>query len=516
MFLPKRTGLYVFLACRWALLLIGLLMYARNHSVTPELLLTAVLFQTMYSLVHSRNIKGTILLTVAVMDVCFSMFLISQTGGLSSPILVYSFTGLVMFKREVTWRVYYSLILMYVVLVPLLFSSTSTLSMYEYLRKHLDYSFIALVFFISMGTVHYGIKVVRKEYRKLVMIYAYNPYAASAKNQGAIPYSEAVLKEVLNEREVILCLADMSESEKAQSWRQTYFANYLKQNMPYSFKMYADLPSPTGEVLPFYIETLKDRMGNMYGWLLVKAGKDELTVLHKMYIRFVLIRLESDQFVRGELAQATELAVAKERDTIAQNIHDGITQELFFISIQLFQLKQSLPSDTREKILPSVIEVEKKVKESHRDMRQFITELKDEKRKINLHHAIEKLLHRVTEHTDVKPSFEKNGWIANEQLAIEEAIYHLIEEAANNVIKHAQARHIYVRMEVTSVQWSITIRDDGLGMKLSEGNTRGRYGLGGMENRIKSLNGSISFHSELGTGTTITAYIPRERSIAYV
>ncbi|NOU64122.1 hypothetical protein GC096_08805 [Paenibacillus sp. LMG 31461] len=515
MFLQRKTGLYVFLAFRWALLLIGLLMYAKNNPVTPELVLTAVLFQTLYSFAQIRNLPKAKLLT-AIIDVCFSIYLISQTGGLSSPVLVYSFAGLITFKRFVTWNVYYSIILLYSLLTPLLFSSAASLSMHEYMIKHLNYSFVVLIFFICMGTIHYGIKVVRNEYRKLMLVYATSSYAASAKNQGVIPYSEGVLKKVLDDREVILCLVGASDSEKLQSWRQTYYTNYLKQNRPYSFKVYADVPSPTGEVLPFYIETLKDRQGNIYGWLLVQAGKDELTVLHKLYIHFLLIRLEADQFVKGELAQAAETAIGKERDIIAQNIHDGIAQELFFISIQLFQLKQSLPANTREETLPFVMEVEKKVKESHRDIRRFIIELKDEKRKINLHHAIEKLLQRVTEHTEVKPTFEKIGWVAHEQLDIEEAIYHLVEEAANNVIKHAQAKHIYVEIEVTSVQWAITIRDDGVGMKSSNGNSGGSYGLGGMENRIKSLNGAISFHSEPGKGTTIMAYIPRERSMAYV
>ncbi|MDR6554227.1 sensor histidine kinase [Paenibacillus qinlingensis] len=516
MFFQKRTGIYVFLACRWTLLLIGLLLYVRDHLVPQEFLLMAVLFQTLYSLVHTRQMPRSIGIGATVMDLCFTMYLLNHTGGPSSPFLVYSFTGLVTIKRHVTWRVFYSVILGYLVLIPLLFSSVSSTSMYVYLRKHLDYSVIALIFMLCVGTVHYGVKVVHKEYRKLARIYASSPYAASAKHQGVVPYLESVLKKVLDDRDVILCLTAVREPEKVRGWRQTYFLNYLKQNMPPSHKMYANVPSPTGEVLPFYIETLRDRLGNMYGWLLVNADKEELSFLHHMYIRFLLIRLEADYFVRGELVNAAEKAVAKERDTIAQNIHDGITQELFFISIQLFQLKQSLPAGVRDEILPHVVEIEKKVKESHREMRQFIIELKDEKRKINLHHAIEKLLHRVTEHTEVQPTFEKNGWIAHEQLEIEEAIYHLVEEATNNVIKHAQAKHIDVQIEVTSVQWAITIRDDGMGMNLSEENLQGRYGLGGMENRIKSLNGSLSFHSELGRGTTITAYIPRERRLAYV
>lgn len=515
MFLQKKTGLYVFLAFRWALLLIGLFLYARNNPITPGLVLIAVLFQTLFSFAQIRNVKKLRLLT-AIIDICFSLYVISQTGGLSSPVLIYSFAGLLTFKRFVTWHVYYAIIFLYSLLVPLLFTSADSLSMTGYLIKHFNYSLVVLLFFLSTGMTHYGIKVVRQEYRKLMMVYGSSSFAASVKNQGIISYSEGILKRVLDDREVILCLAGVSDSEKPRSWRQTYYTNYLIQNRPYGFKLYTDVLSPTGEVVPFYIETLKDREGTIYGWLLVQAGKDELTVLHKLYIHFILIRLEADHFVKGELAHAAETAVAKERDSIAQNIHDGIAQELFFISIQLFQLKQSLPADTREATLPFVLEVEKKVKESHRDIRQYIMELKDEKRKINLHHAIEKLLQRVTAHTEVKPTFEKIGWIAHEKLDIEEAIYHLVEEAANNVIKHAQAKHIYVQIEVTSVQWAVTIRDDGMGMRLSKGNPGVRYGLGGMENRIKSLNGAISFHSEPGKGTTITAYIPRERSMAYV
>lgn len=99
---------------------------------------------------------------------------------------------------------------------------------------------------------------------------------------------------------------------------------------------------------------------------------------------------------------------------------------------------------------------------------------------------------------------------------LEGAIYHLVEEAANNVIKHAKAKHLHVTIEVTSVQWTVTIKDDGIGMKSVDRHQEGRFGLGGMESRIRALNGTISFQSEEAVGTTVTACIPRERSIAYV
>lgn len=517
MSLSNKSGLYVFFGGRWVLLLMGLLIYTKSGSVTPGLLLAAVLFHTAYSLLYLFKMGKNAAVAASAVDIGFGVYLLWLTGGLSSPFLIYCFTGLLMLKRFVTWRRYYAITLSYALFLPMIFAATSERPAYIYLLNHFDYSFIVLGYFCLISFAHYTIQIVRKQYRKLVMIYSSRFMARQPRNQGSIPYLEGLLKKILDEREVILCMESDRQNEKVHSWKHTYFTNYMKQNVSLNGqRMYAKLPSPTGELESLYIQTLLDRSGESYGWLLVKAEKNELSILHKIYIQFILMRLEAIHFSDEELLEAEEAAVAIERGTIAQNIHDGITQELFFISIQLFQLKNALPVHAREEMLPYVTEIEKKVKESHRNIRQFIIELKDEKRTVNLHYAIDKLLHRITENTGVKPIFEHIGWVSQEQVDIEGAIYHLVEEAANNVIKHAKAKHLHVTIEVTSVQWMVRIKDDGIGIKTVDRHQEGRFGLGGMEGRIRALNGTISFQSEEAAGTTVIAFIPRERSTAYV
>lgn len=517
MVLSNKSSLYGFFGGRWVLLLVGLLIYTKSGNVTPGLLLAAVLFHTAYSLSYLFKMGQKAAITASAVDIGFGTYLLWLTGGLSSPFLIYCFTGLLMVKRFVTWRRYYTISFGYALFLPMIFAATSEHAAYMYLLNHFDYSFIVLGYFCLISFAHYTIQAVRKQYRKLVMIYSSRFMARQPRNQGSIPYLEGLLKKVLDEREVILCMESDRQNEKVHSWKHTYFTNYMKQNASMKGqRMYAKLPSPTGELESLYIQILLNRSGESYGWLLVKAEKNELSILHKIYIQFILMRLEAIHFSDEELREAEEAAVAIERNMIAQNIHDGITQELFFISIQLFQLKNALPAHAREEMLPYVTEVEKKVKESHRNIRQFIIELKDEKRTINLHYAIDKLLHRMTENTGVKPIFEHIGWVSQEQVDIEGAIYHLVEEAANNVIKHAKAKHIHVTIEVTSVQWTVMIKDDGIGMKTVDKHQEGRLGLGGMEGRIRALNGTISFQSGEAAGTTVTACIPRERSTAYV
>ncbi|MDD9270939.1 sensor histidine kinase [Paenibacillus sp. GCM10023248] len=517
MFLLNRTSLYVFFGCRWVLLLMGLLIYTKSGSVTPGLLLSAVLVQTLYSLLFLNRSRPITAAAASAGDMVFGSYLLWLTGGLSSPFMIYCFTGLLMVKRFSSWRTFYGISLSYALLLPVIFALAGEGPAYKYMLNHFDYSFFVLAFFCALSLVQYLFNDLRKQMRKLVLIYSSRLADRQPHMQGTIPYMEGLLKQILDDREVILCVANEGRYEnKVQSWKHTYFTNYLMQNRPQRQKLYTKLPSPTGEAASFYILTLLDRTRESYGWLMVKSEKNELSVLHKIYIQFLLMKLEAIHFNDQQLLDAEETAIAIERNTIAQNIHDGITQELFFISIQLFQLKNAIPAHARNEVLPYVADIEKKVKESHRDIRQFITELKNEKRKFNLHHAIDKLLQRITEHTDVKPVFENVGWVAQEQLDIEEAIYHLVEEAANNVMKHACAKQLYVKIEVTSVQWTITVKDDGIGMRNAEVHGQGRFGLGGMESRIRALNGAISFQSEVGAGTTVKAYIPRERSIAYV
>jgi signal transduction histidine kinase len=517
MSLHYRTMTSLFFSSRWILLFMGLLIYLKEDSIPPELLLMAVLFQTIYSLLYVNQPTVRVAILAISMDLGFVIFLLWSTGGLSSPFLVYGLSGLWMVKKYVNWKTYYSLSLCYIISLPIVFALESIpVPMDIYLLAHLDYGIYVFAFYCTVAFLHYSLYNMTMQFRKLVTIYSSRHIPVQSMQQKTIQYLEELLQKVLDQRDVLICISTPGQYEKVQSWNHMYFTNYLKQNPPHNRRSYGTLPSLTGERVPLYIQTLYDHNNNKVGWLLVKVGKNELSVLHKIYIQLILMKFQAYAFINEERRQAEENAVAVERDMIAQNLHDGIAQELFFISIQLFQLKNVLTPEARQEALPYLTGIEKKVKESHRDIRQFIIQLKDEKRKFNLHNAIEKLLNRVTEHTEVKPLFENVGWIPYEHLEIEETIYRLVEEAAYNVIKHAKAKHIHVKIEVTSVQWTITIKDDGVGMKNMEIHSEGKFGMSGMENRIKALNGSISFQSGYSEGTTITAFIPRERSVNYV
>jgi len=94
---------------------------------------------------------------------------------------------------------------------------------------------------------------------------------------------------------------------------------------------------------------------------------------------------------------------------------------------------------------------------------------------------------------------------------IETAMYRVVQEALNNVVKHAEAATVTVRVEHDEGSLVCSIEDDGKGFVIKSddiiASERG-FGLMGMRERMKHLGGSLIVESEPGAGTKITAIVP--------
>ena len=97
---------------------------------------------------------------------------------------------------------------------------------------------------------------------------------------------------------------------------------------------------------------------------------------------------------------------------------------------------------------------------------------------------------------------------------IETTFYRTVQEALNNVVKHADANCVSVVLERTDNQAQVIVEDDGCGFdpdaKLSQPNGNGKLGLYGMRERLALMGGSLAIESTPGSGTTVFARIPLE------
>ncbi|RTE10995.1 sensor histidine kinase [Paenibacillus whitsoniae] len=191
-------------------------------------------------------------------------------------------------------------------------------------------------------------------------------------------------------------------------------------------------------------------------------------------------------------------AAMKERERIARELHDGIAQSLFLLSIKMDQLEGKLPLNSEYK--QPTVSLRNTVYQVNEYVRQAIS---------NLRYPIDPdappwtqyLSSMVTDFiSETGLDVEWKWGISEERLSTKEKIelYASIREALLNVRKHAQASHVWVQSkESHDGTWSCSIEDDGRGMQTDPFAYQERYGLKMMRERAADMGWHLSVVREL-------------------
>jgi Signal transduction histidine kinase len=91
---------------------------------------------------------------------------------------------------------------------------------------------------------------------------------------------------------------------------------------------------------------------------------------------------------------------------------------------------------------------------------------------------------------------------------LELAAFRFVQEALNNVAKHAQARRVWVKLGVRDQGLIIYVRDDGIGFNPGEELPAGHLGLRQMRERAAALDGHVTIISRPGDGTEVRVWLP--------
>jgi len=215
------------------------------------------------------------------------------------------------------------------------------------------------------------------------------------------------------------------------------------------------------------------------------------------------------------LADQQAIAAYQERQRLARDLHDSVTQSLFGLHLMARGLKASVP----EPLKPQLAELEDLAGGVLREMRVLLDQLRNAagEETLDLTEAIQlqcdELAHRtgpeggplLTVRVDAPPSLILPSALADEALWI-------IREALQNILKHSGSRT--ARLIVTrDTALHVTIADDGTGFDESA-TPSGHYGLRGMRERALALGGEFQVQSAPGRGTTLTFRLPLPTSFA--
>jgi PAS domain S-box-containing protein len=273
-----------------------------------------------------------------------------------------------------------------------------------------------------------------------------------------------------------------------------------------------------------YKQTLGDESGKLFGqvrsWMGVPLIANErvigIVTLNHARPYFYTPRHASLAFALANQAaialenarlyeQAQALAALQERQRLARELHDSVSQELYGISLSAHCAREALATDPGEAIIPLehvILHVETAVAE----MRALLFELRPESLEIEgLVAALEKqvALMRSRYHLAVGALLQQEPDLPAES---KHTLYRIAQEALHNVIKHAQATTITLRLTQENHQLLLEIRDDGRGFEPAA-SFPGHLGLRSMQERATHLGGTLTITSAPGRGTSICVRI---------
>ena len=207
--------------------------------------------------------------------------------------------------------------------------------------------------------------------------------------------------------------------------------------------------------------------------------------------------------------EAQGKAVLEERQRLARDLHDSVTQSLYSLTLLAEAGRRLIKADAlqAEHYLSDMGEI---AQQSLKEMRLLVYQL----RPLALEHegligALQARLDSVEKRAGVEARFLIEGSLGSLPPALEEGLFRVAQEALNNALKHAAARSVVVRLRGNDHSVTLEVADDGRGSALLNHAPTGGLGVTSMQERAAQLGGRILIDSAPGQGTRVTVEVPR-------
>lgn len=218
------------------------------------------------------------------------------------------------------------------------------------------------------------------------------------------------------------------------------------------------------------------------------------------------------QQLKANAEQAQELAVSKERNRLAQELHDSVTQTLF--SMTLISRTAALQMEQDPKQVPSLLQQLQQLAEGAlAEIRTQIFSLRPAvEESTGLIPTLKKHLKMLQDNHQFQVHLDIEGEV-NLPDPDSHLLFRIIQESLHNIIKHAEVSEAFVRLFIHEQTLTLTIQDHGVGFNNKvpapiEPDDDVHMGLSIMQERANKLGASFSLETNPGQGTLLTLALP--------
>jgi signal transduction histidine kinase len=210
--------------------------------------------------------------------------------------------------------------------------------------------------------------------------------------------------------------------------------------------------------------------------------------------------------------QTEQLAVMEERSRLARELHDSVTQALYSLTLFAEAGRRAAEAGEKERELNYLVRLGQVSHQALKEMRLLVYELRPAALETEgLVAALQQRLEAVEKRAGVEARLLVEEMVELPTI-VEEGLYRIAQEALNNILKHAAATAVTVRLKANPEQVELEVVDNGRAFDPANLSNGGGIGLVSMRERAERLGGSLTIISRPGEGTRVRANVSTRRS----
>lgn len=216
---------------------------------------------------------------------------------------------------------------------------------------------------------------------------------------------------------------------------------------------------------------------------------------------------DANALLRHYASTLERLAVSRERNRVARELHDTLAHTLTGLTVELETIKAywSIDPATANTLIESALVATRAgVQETRRALDALRASPLEEQ---GLRMALCQMVHDGATHASLHLDLRVAAHLPLLLPDVEQCLYRVAQEAVTNVTQHANAQHIAVHLTADDERLTLIVQDDGCGFAPSHDSPANHFGLVGMRERAYLAGGQLTIISAVGQGTTIKLVI---------
>lgn len=306
--------------------------------------------------------------------------------------------------------------------------------------------------------------------------------------------NDAAVKEFGYTRKELLRMRTLDLVPDGDEEKLKELSKNIQQSLHFQTATIWEVKTSSGDVI--FMDSISQAI-DYYGKRATLTIANNITERIRLQQRLAEEQMKSQQ----DITNAVIVAQEKERELLGKELHDNINQIL--VTTKLYIEYAMTNDESREKLLTTA--------------KNFITSAVSEIRslsksllppslgEVGLIMALDELIESIQQinkfklHTDWKGMEEK---LVPEGLKL--TIFRILQEQLSNIIKHAEAKNVWIKIKIKNLRLSLEVKDDGVGFNLAERNSG--VGFKNIKSRAELHNGTKSLRSKRGEGCTLSVY----------